>query len=276
MGTGQDIFENVSVKPFRYRDSIVLADIDSVFNFSHHTSGYIMKQETKDFTFATIDDGPGKFTEYILYRNPNSYGFGIAQIEHPFDTDIIDVTHFNITKGESGFGDINRDYKSFIKYVRSTEVSGVDLVAANYNYNETKKGFVARLLTALGTVKIGGTFICKISNIKDPIMIQLLYITSECFSKVTLFKPVSTPMFSNLYLNSYYIIAEGANKNNIEWISYLGKYVDRLDEMKIEVDNNFVNWIQDYLVLMADYVNFISENEIDTYKCKAIWNLPQL
>lgn len=282
-----DPFHDVPTIPFLSRDSILLANIDAVFNFSHHKSGYIIKQDTKDYTFATLDDGPGNFTQYIMYRNPNSYGYGITPIEYPFDGQI-DITHFNITKGELGTGDIMKEYKSFIQFVRSVEATGINVVAANYIHDEdiSPLGYLVRLIVALGVVAVGGTFISKISDLDNPLMLDLLWITTRCFDKVTLFKPISTPSYDKIY----YVVAQKAKINNIKWVSYLeetySKSVKNSMTLIRLVDNlplSFVSWVTDYNNFILLYNKYLM-NEIDsgttelydTYKCKAIWNLPQL
>ena len=275
-----DPFHNTPIKPFMSRDTITLANIDSVFNFSKHTQGYIIKQDTKDFSFAVIDDGPGKFVEYILYRNPNSYGYGISKV--PYNDLILDVTHFNIIRGKSGTSNIEKDYKSFIKTIRTVEATGVDIVIADYPNNKiTSMNFMVKLITCLSIINIGGTFVSKIS-LNDE-LIDLLYIVSQCFDKITLFKPISTS-FSDKD-NTYYLVAQDAKTNNIEWISYLkyslsksinqGKTVARLID---NIPKDFIDWITEYNNLMLLYKKYLielGETKIyDTYKCKTIWNLP--
>lgn len=290
-----DPFYDVSYQPFLSRDTITLANIDGVFNFSKHMSGYIMPQETKDFTFATLDDAPGHFTQYMLYRNPNSYGYGITRSNIPFDNSI-DITHFNIMNGE-----IMKNYKKFVEYVKTVEVEGVDAVVGNYyyyhdrndcpnkdennQYNIRSEGYLVRLLTTLGIIAIGGSFVCKVSNITEPLMMDLLWITSKCFDKITLFKPISTPSNDGIY----YLVAENAKTNNIEWIGYLEesyqeakKYEMGIKRLfKSDLPSDFRKWVEEYDTFIKLYNNYLdSQNPnykiIDTYKCKAIWNLPQL
>jgi len=267
-----DPFYGVSYKPFMGRDSITLSNIDAVFNFSKHTSGYILKQENKNYTFATMDDGPGEFTEYIFFRNPNSYGYGMTPITNPYNKDAFDPTRFNITCGESGTGNLKKDYKSFVEYIKTREVVGLDLVVGNDRGND---GYMVKLIVALNVIRIGGTFISKISNINSPLIIDLLYITSRCFNKITLFKPISTDINND----TYYIIAEESKTNNIEWISYLeNSYAGNVHKLLTNIPEHFMEWITEYnnlILLYKKYLTVIKVDELyDTYKCKAIWNLP--
>jgi len=260
-----DPFHATSIKPFLDRDAITLGNIDAVFNFSKHTSGYIMPQETKDFTFATIDDAPGALAQYMLFRNPNSYGYGISL--NKFD-ESIDRTHFNILSK-----DPIKDYEEFIEFVKSVEVTGVNTVIGNYTQEITSHGYLIRLLTALNIISVGGDFVCKIKldNIED-----LLYITSKCFEKITLFKPISTSAYDDVY----YIIAQNANKNNLEIISYLESKINN-EKFFDELPQSFVRWLEDFHILMISYYKFLVQEQdkdklYDVYKCKAMWNLPQI
>ncbi len=288
-----DPFGNISPNPFLNRDAIALADIDMTFNFTKHTSGYILKQESKkDYNFVAIEDGPGGFSQYVMYRNPSSYGYGMSEIQI---VDRIDMTHFNIIKSPSGkVPDITRDYRYLIKNVRTINGNGIDLVLGNYGPSDKilPSGYIIRLIVALGTLKVGGTFVSKINlnnNLGDKLnnlMMDLLYITSQCFNKITLFKPIST----NLNDDIYYIVAEESKTNNIEWVSYLEEaYVTSTKENKQiinlidNIPTTFIDWVTEYNNLILLYKKYLQEQSnlgitdlYDTYKCKAIWNLPQI
>ncbi len=283
-----DPFRDISVDPFLNPDGITLANIDMVFNFSNHTSGYIIKQEsTKDYNFVAIGDGPGGFSQYVMYRNPSSYGYGSTPSDQPFNEERLDMTHFNIIEGPSGKGDIRMEYKHFIQSVRTVEAIGVDLVVGNYtnDRNIDGIGYLLRLLIALSTIKIGGTFISKI-RLDSDLMIDLLYITTQCFDKVTLFKPLSTDTNDEVY----YVVAKNGKINNIEWVSYLEEsYSNSVKKDRTilrlldNIPDSFIQWITEYNNLILLYKDYLSEVEqvgvtklYDTYKCKAIWNLPQI
>lgn len=253
-----DPFHNFPIEPFLNRDAITLANIDAVFNFSKHTSGYIMPQETKDYTFATIDDENNGFIQYMLYRNPNSYGYGISS--KPLNS-VIDSTHFNHLQTK-----VNCD-NCFVNFVKSVEVTGVDTIIGNYSNEINSEGYLIRLLTCLKIISIGGTFVCKIRF--DETLSKLLYLTSKCFEKITLFKPISTSAYDGIY----YVIAQNANKNNLDQIANLLNY------QKIETSNDFINWLHQYYFLINSYNQFLIDHKedyelYDTYKCKAMWNLP--
>lgn len=254
-----DLFQNVSHKPFVNRDAIVLADIDATFNFTGQVGGYILTQPDNTFSFLVIDDGPGGFTQYLMYRNPDAYGYTISNSISDIDTSHVNIFRRNL-----------KDYhKEIIRDIQVTNPVGVDVVIANssgQNHNSSsdntpedrQRQYHIRLLTALKLVKFGGTFIAPISGVSD----ELLYITSQCFDKISLFKPISAPSFANNYL-----ICQGLKPNNLDWITYL---YNNSTNIHIEVPPDFTQWVRGFNNISYDDVN------IDTYKCKAIWNLPVL
>jgi hypothetical protein len=282
-----DPFKKESYEPFMNRDSIILANMDMVFNFSKHTSGYILKQESvKDLSFAAMGDGPGGFSQYMMYRNPSSYGFGNTPIEYPFNKYRLDPTHFNIIQGPSKKGDIQLDYKHFVKSIRTVEATGLDVILGNYpDTNVTDIGYLVRLLVALSVGKIGCVFISKV-KLNSELMIDLIYITSKCFDKITLFKPLSTDLNDNIY----YLVAQGSNINNMEWISYLNEsYEESIKKNKQilrlldRIPTDIEKWITEYHNLILMYEHYLYEirssgiTELyDVYKCKALWNLPKI
>ena len=235
-----------------------MANIDNVFNLTNQDGGYLVPQDMRDFNFAVMDDGPGGFTEYIMYRRPNSYGFGISPISKPY-SDRLDRTHFNITYGKTKTGEISKEYQSFIDQIKTVEATGVNLVISNMG-QLTREDYIVKLIVALNIIRIGGNFVCPVSNIMG--ITDLLYITNQCFDKITLFQPVSaTP-------NTNYIIAQGAKENNIEWLNILSQPTD----MKVKVPDEFVDWVKQF-----QYIPHITKyDDINIYKCKAIWNLPNI
>ena len=295
-------FSNYKGK-FMNTDSIILADTDAFFNFTDHVKGFIIKQDTRDFNFAVLNDGPGGFSEYLQYRLPNSYGYGMTPSVDTdcncncfqegwsnWNTDVLDMTHFNITSGASGTGDLNKDYLSFISHVKKVNAVGVDLLVIGEDDVQKLSNpydYIPKLLVSLNVLKVGSTMICKISNLDNSMFRQLLYLTADCYNKISLFKPLATDLREDIY----FLVAEGLNKNNIDTIIYLEKLFHKLSEYKefcqnstsiiSEIPKDFNLWIDNYLLEInkyRDYVTEILDYEVaalyDTFKCSVIWNLP--
>lgn len=264
-----DPLENVSFKPFVNRDALTLANLDMVFYLSKHENGYMVKQTDNALSFVTLDDSMG-FAQYLLYKNTRVVGYGTVKSKllksctninkylDPYRFNLLDIT------------ELNPKYKNVVRAMKLARPEGVDLVISNDNYFEG-------LITALSIVKPGGKAIFKtqLNNEPNELGFDLLYITSLCFDKITLFKPLSTDINND----EYFIVAERAKLNNTEWITYLSSLDDKKNLYKLldERPKQFNDWVAEYNNLILMYKNYINKYPnyelYDTYKCKAIWNL---
>ena len=287
---------------FKYHDSLVLADIDASFNISNRIGGYIIKQDYNNFNYGILNDGPGGFTEYLQYRLPISYGFGMTPSRscdnnctydncfqegwNNWDTQIIDMTHFNITCGKSGTGDLNKDYNSYISHVKKVNAPGLDLLVINdgNDGNNTSIDYITKLITSLQVLKVGGNMVCKLPGITDKLLVELLYITSKCFKKISLFKPLATDLRDDIT----FIIAQDLNSNNLDTYLFLEDSYNKIKNdtsnhisLISEVPTSFISWLNGYLAQIDNYrLEVIELNNTgvsalyNTFKCKAVWNLP--
>lgn len=254
-----DIFKNISTKPFSTRNSIILANIDMAFNFSRHKDGYILKQNNKKYTFAVLNDDTG-LTQYIMYRNPNSQGYGIykdvkcqcgCDVSNEYKCKCRDQDKDGLNKLVNLTKITTVSMNTIIPQLKRFNTTGIDLVVSG-----DENIFKESLLVALKTLKSDGTFI---SSVK--LDSTYLYMASLTFNKITLFKPISSEP------NSYYIICEEIHINNID-------HINNLENNKtITPSVNFINWVKQYSNISQYNLN---PNDYDIYKCKAIWNLPQL
>ena len=256
-----DLFKNVSTQPFSTRNAIILANIDMVFNFSKHTDGYIQKQNNKKYIFAALNDDTG-LTQYIMYRNPNSQGYGV------YDTlcscgclpKVINTCTCK-NPNKDGLGKlvnltkiITATMDTITCQIKNFNPMKVDLVV-----NGDSSKFKDSLLVALKTLNNEGVFITPITN--DDI--NILYMASLTFGKITLFKPISSGP------NSFYVICQDIHINNIDYIN------DLQNNKNINVPTNFINWFKSFPTNNYPTTNNTTD-DINIYKCKAIWNLPQL
>src|SRR3972149_10387343 len=73
-----DPFEKIGSSIFMTRDGVKLANIDMVMNITGHTGGYLSQQTNKDYIFCDLGGAPGAFTQYLQFRLPRAYGYGIS------------------------------------------------------------------------------------------------------------------------------------------------------------------------------------------------------
>lgn len=96
--------------PIFSRSGLQLANVDSLFNITGHTGGFVRYATFGQFQFAILSNDPG-FAEYIIFRRPDSFGYGTFPLKS---------TQFQ-----------TYPVKDFAKTVRQTEVMGVDLVVGD-------------------------------------------------------------------------------------------------------------------------------------------------
>jgi len=216
------------------RSSLILADLDTLYNFSKQEDGYIKPQVINpDYKYAILDKNKG-FLEYLEYRLPASVGF-IDCIEN---NNVF--LNANCTNGLK-------------KYVLDISPEGVDLVISNI-FDEKI------LIDAIEMCKVDGTLILRFDlNTK----IEYLYSLSLVFKEISIIKP----FLENLNENYSYIVCENYIGNSIDvvnldfekinipdsFIKYMKDYYDSLNKLKKKLQDNIVNY--------------------NMYKCKALMNI---
>jgi len=235
-----DPYNQISDNYFKNRSSLILANIDLVFNFSEQDRGYLIFQYLNKLDYAVLDGEPG-FLKYLQFRLPIARAFT--------NCSVIDK------KIEKTYLNINCE-NEISKYILSIVPEGVNLVFSNsLNYKEN-------LLNTLKIIKTDGTFISRIDTNTD---LELLYITSLCFKSFTIFKP----FLENLNEKYSYIIGEKYKGNCLDIINKIENLV------RITISNSFLEYIQNYY----DSLNELKENlnltkpEYNMYRCKAILNI---
>ena len=206
------VSKSISIEGFfKYHSSYVLANIDTIYNFSNQENGYLIPQViNEDYKYVILDSDIG-FLEYLQYRLPESVGFTNCDVG-----------------GKSKFPNnkINTNCDNgIVKYVNDIAVEGVDLVVSN------TIDYIGNSEKALQICKKGGTFIGKVYEVD----LQLLYILTLCFKNFSLFRP----FLENE--NVVYVICEGYTGNFLDIIPLF------LEKHKIIVDKDFINYISDFL-----------------------------
>ena len=169
----------------------------------------------KRFTFCDLAGAPGGFTEYLLYRKAfYTYGIGMSlKSGLGWATTRIDMERFRYTYGEDGSGDLLTQGFSFIKEANITFgiEGGAQLVVADGGFEVEGKEelqeilsiplIIAESMIATQVLKSGGNFVVKIFDTVTQPMIELIYLLSYSFDRITIFKPMSSrPANSERYL----------------------------------------------------------------------------
>lgn len=300
-------FERIGKSIFMDRAGVKLANIDAIFDISGHIGGYIAKQTAGSFTFCDLAGGPGAWTQYLQYRRPEAYGYGITLRNTdqalPWNTANLDMDRFNITYGKDNTGDLYTNANWFAEYVKKTEPEGVDLVVADGGFGVegsescqeilTSRLILSEALTGVKCLKVGGNFVCKVYDTVSEISAHVLFIMALCFENIWLFKPISSrPANCEKYL-----ICKGRRNDIDEYIFILSqaynkyhrdrKYDTIVSKLIEQIPNNFSEWLTNInnVLLRSQYntgkiiLNLMSGNPVyipkyNTYKCLIVWNLP--
>ena len=239
---------------FAHRAAVILANIDALFNFTGHTGGFLRYATFGQFTFCDLGSGPGGFTEYIQFRRPDSFGYGITSKNHQdWDDFHIESSRFRKIYGQDNSGDLRTQWYDFSRTVRETEVEGVDIVVSNGN------DMIPEILITLYTLTVGGTFVMKILNFESKLTRQLLFLLSQVFESITIIKPMSA--------SKYYFIGVGFKKS-----------VDFIDLLMNANNENVVSILHSYPDSFNKYLDSIRNQEtkdnLDYQKALILWNLP--
>lgn len=206
--------KNTPVK-FICRASYKLSNIDFVFNIMENNNN-----------FADLCGGPGGFSEYLLYKYPNSSGIGMTlksskpeldwkiynfrseikreRLITTYGDNYISGSDNNVLNEADGniLNIIN--IKSFIRQVTKSNPDGVKLVVADgasfddddnemdsVEINQLKL-FIAESFLATQILKKDGNFVLKIFKTKYACTQTLIILLSSLFEESYIFKPITS------------------------------------------------------------------------------------
>lgn len=299
-------FEELGRSVFTNKSSVVLANIDSVFNLTGRTGvrgSLASPQSDNDLTFIDVG-GNGAFTQYVLWRNPVASGFGMSS-----NIDVLsDARRFTSLNG-----DIRTQWKKFIGTVRASNPTGVHLAVSDaqssapgprQEYLNTHF-FVSQCIVAIGCLAHGGRFCCKVFDTVTLLTGEILWVLSHLFESVTMIKPIS----SQWAASDRFVVCEGflPDVTSGSYVS-VDKWMDVLtDAIELEWEDegshvlslfgetnftrDFVDWMLEHntMSLSTRYtvarqvIDLTPEekqnvaNRVSPYdleKCFILWNIP--
>ena len=278
-----NVFNDIGNSIFIHHDAIVLANIDSVANLLKLNFGFALKS-TPDpgFTYVIIDGSPGGFVEYIQYRRPNSKGYGINNNSSDWDFNHINIESFIPL---NNMNDLFTNWKSYISDILDDNITGVNLILANYPPLYKDDSVPLIIQTIIGLQCSSQDFLLRSIDTTSLISQQILYLLSKCFKSLSIIKPISTSPLSS----ECYIICQ-----NIKAYKTVSPYIDLLSNSLIKIDyprttitslykNNipkdFTSWLSSQNNLIDQYQqNFVdgvyNHTDYIINKALVIWNLP--
>lgn len=304
-------FEFLGNSIFFNRAGLKLANVDGVYNVTGHVGAFLKLRSPGPFTFCSIADGPGAFTQYVQWRRPESFSYGMTLRNGrshgsslDWDKTKIDMTRFKAIYGEDGTGDLYKNWDGFVNEVKTIELSGVDLVIGDGGFDVEEGGdydrqeflssrlLLAQILTAVSVLRTGGTFVCKLFDTVTEFSAQLLYFCGIIFEEISILKPVSSrPANAERYIicqrlrgtdfaAAYAgVLAEVNNRytSTLNVTSFLEgslpkDFTDWLTEQNTISINLQTETINNILAIMKG--QSVDIPKYDLHKCLIVWNLP--
>lgn len=242
-----DPYRSMKTK-FPERSSMVLANIDAVFNLTDQVAGYLAPQNTKEYDWGILGENDLGYEEYLQYRLPFSHGFISCQ---EIDEKRLDRPSLDLISG---------DDQEYIRYVNSLIPDGLDLLISDKNYRIS-------IETALKCLKTGGNFVLKMDETN--LLLSYIYLVALNFEKITIFKPITL----NISSLDVYLVAENYTNKPMQWMEYIE------DDRKIKTPPNLRTYLENYLISLNDMKRGLeivmksTNNLYNIYKCKNLWNM---
>jgi len=235
-------FEKVGRSVFMNRAAIKLANVDVVFQVSGQAFTFSRQQaETQTpFVFVDLCSAPGGFSQYLQFRYPYSFGYGMSLVptrengalKYKYDLLIptdprsrytiinseADIIRLDNQMGKdlvvphpTGTGNIYKEWKGFVTVCLTEQPEGVDLIVGDGGIEVEglelhQEQLSSRLITCqLGVAvlvgRVGSDAVIKLFDTVTQYSADLLYLVSLCYDAVYLFKPcTSRPANSERYL----------------------------------------------------------------------------
>ncbi len=230
-------FGNIGNSEFMNRAAVKLANIDLALNIMPNEGGFNFPKTDRALVFCDLGGGPGGFTQYIQYRVPNNYGYGMTLSARGGASKIVRWKHwllnaqrFKMIDGPVGDGNIitqgqwladaisgkiMEDYVPVPANVSPQKLRdfglGVDLVVADASIDAAGRELhqevlncpllVAQSLIALQILWPDGDFIMKTFDTVTDATADLIALLSQHFKHTYIFKPISSrPANSEQYL----------------------------------------------------------------------------
>ena len=276
------LYKNNNTKPIS-RSFFKLLEINKKFN--------LVNNKTDTYYFSNNAEGPGGFIEALHYIRNNTLDFYFSYTLNPttykipnWDRLQYKINNKNMILSYKDLYNINHIKEIISKF----EVNKSDLVtcdggfdfSTNFTIQEqmSYKIILSEIILCLGCNKIGKNSVIKIFDIFTIFTVKLLYIISNFYKEINIFKPLT----SRTANSEKYLICKGflgcdvkiINKllillNNINLINY------NIDIENITVNNNFILFLDkvNYIFMNSqikcidDTISIINSKEFDKNKC---------
>jgi len=270
-----EIGNSVFGKSKAAKESLKMANLDAVFKFTGHYSSLLKMRLDTTYTYEgktlidTYKNPVGLFKEdekfvacvvqdmgwgscnYLQFRLKEVRIRSMNTVFQNAGFTTPSTKYFTPTYGEDGTGDIVSNWKNFVEDVRSSTPEGIQLFIGNGLLPENgEQTFVlSEVLTGLSLCNKSATFILKLEDVLDGFYADLLYVLSQCFVGIMLFKPVMCPPESG---EKYLVCLESKGRSVIgPYVKLLENVLEEIGEgsvdrfLKEDLPEDFVLWLHE-------------------------------
>lgn len=291
-------YEDVGRSIFMDRAGVKMANIDAVFNLTKQEGGYLAQQTAGRFVFCDLAGAPGAWSQYVQWRRPESYGYGIS-LREGIDWNLtkLNADNMTISFGSDNTGDLYKNAIFFSDEVLRANPLGADLIIADGGFNVDTRELEQEILTfnlilseclvGVRTCRLGGSFVVKVYDTVQPKTASLIYSLSKAFDEICLFKPVtSRPANSERYL-----VCIRRNETPIDELTHVYESIDVENGTSAEFDSinsvSFAGYLtrmnnfhaQEQLVASKRIIDLaagrtIPDMQVDSYLCTGLFMIP--
>ena len=120
-------FSNIGKSIFPVESSLIMANLDTVFNITPAVGGYYnLRDDTRGYNYVDIGFSGEGFVNYIQFKEINSVGFGIGLKEYRNGKIIENINFIRFQETpENILGDIRdqEERDTFIKFINKADIS---------------------------------------------------------------------------------------------------------------------------------------------------------
>jgi len=286
-------YRSLGLSVFADHQAIIMANLDSLFNFTETFGGFLGQSRLGRFSFLDLFGGElGGVSQYIQFKRPESTGYSYGYFPNP---DILDMNNYSIT-------DTEFYPEETANRIAELQAPGLDLVLSNgkpdYSFNGLKNigreimnnDYLNTLssVIALKTLRPGGNFLLYVQESFNRYMVDLIYILSTCFEKVSAVKPLSIDPYDN---SKYFYFSRLRNDSRDKLLLLRNSLTPSLgikyNGLTTTVYPEFRDWLlsvndeclQESLrqsKRLSDLVkgNTITVENYNMYRALVLWNLP--
>lgn len=207
---------------FHHLESVILANVDMVTNFSnHHGGNYALSTHTSDtrLSFLCINDAPGGYTDYLTWRRPDSFGFvmsaktGEDGPNGTYREEFLESRQFSIFPGANHTGDIRSNVEGCTAYTREAYHEGLSFIVGRLSQKDYHSSLwsdtiptykdmsddeyetaIALLALCFENIASNGKICMELPESMSWKAMDIIFSLANMFETIYLIKPISTPV----------------------------------------------------------------------------------